>query len=899
MAGVSERETEVLAALRDRLTNAQIARRLHISVRTVESHVSSLLRKYGVADRRELGELAPASPRGEFAGLPAPRTSFIGREEEREAIRAALAVSRLVTVTGPGGVGKTRLAARFARDHGLPGGYADLVPVGADFLVQAVAATLAVTEHAPQSLEDAVIAHFGREPALLVLDNCEHLLDAAAGFADRILSACPGVRILATSRERLGVPGERVVPLGPLPLGSDAESLFRDRALAADPGFHHDPAAVTALCARLDGMPLAIELAAARASALGAAGLLAALSGVGGHFLQLLAGGRAADERHRSLRAVIAWSHDLLGEHERALFRRLAVFAGRFDLDAAVAVAAHPDRAVVADILGRLVDKSLVAHERAANRWRMLETVRAYALDELGAGPDAAEVADLHLTWAAGTASALLARPHDSDRRAEFDIVADDLRAALAAAPEEREERAHRLARGLGRLTYARRFLHEALGHYVRAARLAPLREEAVHDLHGAAAITHAIEAPEGAYRLLLDAAAEAREAGDSFGLTVTLAWALVTANRFPGGFRERPERAHLDALRAEAIAAHDPSDPVAAAHLAAATSWSSFWDGTGPDRALAEAATRAAHAIGDPMLVSTGLDAQCAVSAAEGRIRDAHHDTLERLAVLSTAPREDPRGAVEIVDVINTAATYALAAGDLPAALSVARRALTDDLVGDHTYLAASTLVPPLALAGDYDAALAHAETAWTRWIHTGRPANGPLRSAFSAAALAHGMRGDLDGHRLWRARAEEANYGPPRPFAGLVDVRVAVHTGVPADPSALVAGLLATTWSTPASYLLPAAIAELAIVAGLPGAAALLARAAPMAVLSDWASACLARANGRLSGDAGELERSVRLWEKIGARAERAITLLLLPGGEAEGTAELREMGCAVPRG
>ncbi|GLZ79671.1 hypothetical protein Afil01_44780 [Actinorhabdospora filicis] len=888
MAGVSERENEVLAALGERLTNAQIARRLHISVRTVESHVSSLLRKYGVADRRELAGLAPASdapPVRVVAGLPVPRTSFIGREEEREAIRAALSVSRLVTVTGPGGVGKTRLAVRFAAEHSLPGAYADLVPVGADFLVQTVAAALGVTERAPQPLEEAVIAHLGADPALLVLDNCEHLLDAAAGFADRLLTACPGVRILATGRERLGVPGERVVPLGPLPVGSDAQELFRDRAASADPDFHDEPGAVAELCARLDGMPLAIELAAARAAALGASGLLTALSG--GDFLRLFAGGRAADERHRSLRAVIAWSHDLLDADERVLFGRLGVFAGRFDLDAAVAVAAM-ERPLVADTLGRLVDKSLVAHERAANRWRMLEAVRAYAR-ELPADPG---LAGRHLDWAAATASALQTRLDEPGWRADFDLVADDLRAATATGGES----AHALARGLGRLAYARRFVHEALGHYLRAARLAASPGEAVRDLRSAAALTHATATPEDAFALLLDAAARARDAGDSFALAVSLASALVTADRFPGGFRDRPDRARLDALRAEAELAHDPGDPVAVAHLAAAASWASFWTGPEPDRALAEAAVATARAAGEPMLLSAGLDALCAVSAMAGHVRDAHREAMERLAVLSTASREDPHGAVEIVDVVRTAATYALAVGDLPSAVAVARRALTDDLVGDHPYLAASTLVPPLALMGEYDSALDRARASWEGWLRAGRPANGRVRSALAGAALALGMRGDAEGHRVWQARAEDAQFGVRGSFPEFVEIRVAVHSGDFRDAAGLVERAFGGAWGPAPTYLLPAA-AELAVAAGLPGAAERLAEASAMAEHSDWAAACLARATGRLTGDEGELERSVTLWEKIGARAERAITLLLLPGRAAEGASELDALECAVP--
>jgi predicted ATPase len=243
---------------------------------------------------------------------PAWHTTFIGRSLERDTVLAMLDAARLVTLTGPGGVGKTRLATVIAAAAGhsfLPGGaFADLVPVRDALVSQAVATALGVTERPGEPLDRAIIGRLSHGRRLLILDNCEHVLDAVAAFADRVLTSCPGTTILATSRERLGVPGEYVIPISALPLASDAEALFADRALAADPGFAADPAIVASICSRLDGMPLAIELAAARCASLGAGGLLAALDDMP----RLLAGGRDRDQRHRSLRTVIGWSHDLL-----------------------------------------------------------------------------------------------------------------------------------------------------------------------------------------------------------------------------------------------------------------------------------------------------------------------------------------------------------------------------------------------------------------------------------------------------------------------------------------------------------------------------------------------------------------------------------------------------------
>ena len=258
---------------------------------------------------------------------------------------AALGGSRVVSLVGPGGVGKTRLAAQ-AAEHAAaryPAGavFVDLVP-GARGLRQPGGGRAARRHRGTGPVA-------GRGPArvlwpqgrsLLVLDNCEHLLDVVAPFVEKLLANCARADVLATSRERLAIPGEVVVTVPPLSLvdggaRSEAEALFVDRAKASDPGFAGSADVVSQVCARLDGVPLAIELAAARSASLGVDGLLAGLD----DHLRLLAGSRGAHERHRSLRAVIDWSHDLLDDDERVMFRRAGVFVGGFDLDAAVAVA--------------------------------------------------------------------------------------------------------------------------------------------------------------------------------------------------------------------------------------------------------------------------------------------------------------------------------------------------------------------------------------------------------------------------------------------------------------------------------------------------------------------------------------------------------------------------------
>ncbi|HXW43863.1 MAG TPA: LuxR C-terminal-related transcriptional regulator, partial [Streptosporangiaceae bacterium] len=410
-AGMSAREAEVLDAVGAHLSNAQIAHRLHISVRTVESHVQSLLRKFGAANRRELAALAPAAGLpAATSGLPAPWTSFVGRDREREAVFAALRGARLVSLVGPGGVGKTRLAVEVAQGSAslFPSGcaFADLVPVREGFVVQAVAGVLGVSEHPLRPLVEGVLDYLAARKSLLVLDNCEHLLAEVAVFTERLMAACRGVRVLATSRERIGVVGEHMVTVPPLSVvaggadkvtaGSEAAVLFIDRARAADSGFI-PAAAVDELCTRLEGMPLAIELAAARSASLGLDGLLAGLD----DYLRLLAGGRGADPRHHSLRAVISWSHDLLDDPERVMFRRLCVFAGRFDLEAASAISEAGQGAAVADVIGRLADKSLLVATGGSGSggWRMLDTVRAYAVEQLAISGEEPVVRHRYLSW--------------------------------------------------------------------------------------------------------------------------------------------------------------------------------------------------------------------------------------------------------------------------------------------------------------------------------------------------------------------------------------------------------------------------------------------------------------------------------------------------------------------
>jgi predicted ATPase/DNA-binding CsgD family transcriptional regulator len=329
--------------------------------------------------------------------VPAPLASMVGRARELQAIGETLRRTRLVTLTGPGGVGKTCLALELARRQiARRSGAVWLVDLTSGPETPDVAAETArvldVRGPAGMTPTDALRGYLANRELLLVLDNCEHVVDACARLATALLSSCGAVRILATSRESLGVSGETVWSVEPL-AAEDAYRLFVERARQRRPEFVPTDATIARLCARLDRLPLAIELAAARISVMSADEVLAGLE----HRLGTLGGGgRLAPPHHRTVRATVEWSYQLLEPAEREAFRSLAVFAGRFDAGAAASVA--PGLSI--DVLARLADKSLVAvieTARGTTRYRLLETVREYAYELLVESGELDGARDRHL----------------------------------------------------------------------------------------------------------------------------------------------------------------------------------------------------------------------------------------------------------------------------------------------------------------------------------------------------------------------------------------------------------------------------------------------------------------------------------------------------------------------
>jgi len=359
-------------------------------------------------------EVPPVRPPQQRHNLPAPVTSFVGREAELAEIEELLAENRLVTLTGVGGVGKTRLALEAAaRALGdCPGGvvFCDLASLAAPELVpRALAGALDLREPAQGGVLDALVTRLREADLLLLLDNCEHLRDACAELAHGLLSSCPRLRILATSRAALGAAGEVDYAVQPLSLpspgagpqelsASDAVALFLARARAVRPQLAPDAAALATaarICAEVDGLPLAIELAAARLKALSLDEIAARLAD---RFRFLVAWRRLTPARHRTLREALDWSHALLSDDERTLLARLAAFRGGFTLAAAAAVCLDGDEERALDLVGRLVDASLVVAEETCGqtRYRLLETVRQYGEEQLAARGETGRIRRRH-----------------------------------------------------------------------------------------------------------------------------------------------------------------------------------------------------------------------------------------------------------------------------------------------------------------------------------------------------------------------------------------------------------------------------------------------------------------------------------------------------------------------
>ena len=510
--------------------------------------------------------------------LPHDLTSFVGREHELTELREALEAARIVTATGAGGCGKTRLALQAAADalDRFPDGIwrVELAPLRSAAQVdQALAEALSVRSIAGESPRAAAARRLRSGRSLVLLDNCEHLVDAAAELTSALIRDCPAVTVLVTSRVPLRLPGEQTWRTPPL-ADRDAVRLFVERAHAAEPGFRlgdgQEPV-LAGLCAALDRMPLAIELAAARVRSMSVEQIAAGLS----ERFQVLTGGpRTAPPRHRTLRSSIDWSYDLLAESERIVLRRLAVFAGRFDIQAAAAVALDESDTPALDLLAALVDQSLLIAEPQGTevRFRLLESVREYALERLDEAGEADAARDRHLDHFLGLAErlapavlAVLATPELTRLEADMPNFA----ASLDWALETDAERAHRLCAALGPLWKTRGLFaagEDACARTLEAGSASPpLRARVLwgrgYLLAFAGRGAEAIPVLESACAAA-DAAGDAMTVARSFGVL-----GMIRHNFDPAGARPIERRA-----RDLAAAAGDEWCRVAATH---ALAWS------------------------------------------------------------------------------------------------------------------------------------------------------------------------------------------------------------------------------------------------------------------------------------------------------------------------------------
>ncbi len=505
--------------------------------------------------------------------LPHQGTSFIGREREIDEIEALLGAARLVTLLGMGGLGKTRLSLQVAAErlHLFPDGvwFIDLSALRDAALVAGEAAqVLGVAEEPGRPLPASIAAHLKSRRALLVLDNCEHLIEPAAELAHAIVKGAPQVRLLATSREPLHVPGERTVPILPLPVpdrsaslqalqAAPAVQLFVQRAHAHKPSFaldEREAPAVAELVARLEGIPLALELAAARVRALSVADINRRL---GDRYKILTGGSRVLQERQQTLRALVDWSYELLGENEQRLLRRLAVFVGGFDLEAAEKVCGvEPiEDFEVLDLLASLVEKSLVMLQARddGSRYRMLETIRDYAREKLQADGEEAAVALRHHEHYFGLAKDARTGLDGADLAmwlTRLELELDNLRAAmsLALAGGADPVNAVKLAVALqgfwilrGYITEGRRLVKAALElPAVQAFDLAK-----AHTLYVGAALAECQSDHAEARRMLQSALAIHRTLGDPANIAATLstlAMARLEAGDIDGARADQAE---------------------------------------------------------------------------------------------------------------------------------------------------------------------------------------------------------------------------------------------------------------------------------------------------------------------------------------------------------------------
>ncbi|MBX3603861.1 MAG: hypothetical protein KF788_01240 [Piscinibacter sp.] len=888
-AGVTRREREVWALVAAHLTNQEIADRLHLSARTVESHVSALIQKLQVADRRALARLRAAGPSA--PRWPVPASSFVGREAEAAALREAVAAHRMVTVTGPGGVGKTRLALRvveaFAATRRDGGRFVGLVPVSDPaMVVAAIAKAIGVVAPLGGTLAEAVAAALADSDAVLLLDNCEHLIDAARDAVGRLLERCPALAIVATSRVPLRAPFEWLHPVPGLSVEGehgDAVELFVERARAAGMPGALDRRRVGALCAALDGMALAIELAAARCRSLGLDGLIAGLD----RGLRLLGHDTGEEHRHRSLRDAIAWSYRLLSPPDRTVFDAVSVFASWFDVDAACAVTggAAP-RYEVAEALARLAEHSLLRVEHGAStRYRALETIRQFGAERLDDAGLREAVAGRHRAWCRAALGALAGQARDDAWCERLDHVAADARAALAWAETHGGGAAAELAERLAEQLLLRGRPHESQRCYEQAAGLAEGPADRARLLRLAAGAAAARLVGEETLRLLDAAADVALAAGAGESAAEDWAWTAIYLRYAPGIIAVAHDPAESE-QRLDRARARSGGAAAAEATIAIADAYGLREDDAATTARVARALDLAREA-GRPLVESVAHDHRCAFHLARGELALAI-DACERRGAVLDRVALDAASAYQFNDHLLMAAETHLAAGRLREAAVHAERLGDLACYRDYPHPALARRIPIDAMAGDFEAAVARGELFLDAWQRAGRPVSSTLTVASYALAMVHGLRGDEAGRARWVEITQTLLVDPGRlatretGWSQAFDALLALDRGqaeVARDRLGDIDSALARrSWSFGRWRPWVVALgAEAAVLARDPEAAGCVARAAAAVKENEIATTIVRRSADLLQGQAAAVRAHADVFARLGCDYQRRRTEVL----------------------
>ena len=649
--------------------------------------------------------------------LPLVATSFVGRASEVAEIAALLQRRRFVTLVGSGGIGKTRAALQVAANvlEAWPDGvwFVELAPLASgEYIAPAIARALGIMLAAEGDPVTNLARALERKRLLLVFDNCEHLVESVAAVGSALLRGCPSLKILASSRQGLDVPGEDTFRLPSLDIAHTSVALFAERARAVDHRFEltaENAPTIAEICRRLDGIPLAIELAAARVRILSPRQLQERLDE---RFRLLTGGSRSALPRQQTLRALMDWSHDLLDERERVLFRRLAAFVNGFTLEGAVAVGAgdEVDEFDILDLLASLVDKSLVVAERTGDtlRYRMLESTHVYAREKLAAAGDAERCADRHLRFLIARFGELRRSYEETARRRDLDDAfateLEDVRAALdyALGAGDPSLGAELLAETTSR-AWATVGLHRESA--ARARALAARLPADAHALRAQLAIAIAVvTSNDGLRTTAMEAAAEGVTHARACGDTRILALALIAFARHRATQLQYLDDAEAAIAEVEAMTGLPPEIRMRMLHDRAFVSWQR---GDHASAASAYEHLRAEHRA----LGNTSFENLASLNLAE--VEHTRGNTRRGIEILTEIlPNARDRDRDVLVTTLANLAAYHATVGDVvasrAAACDVVRELAPNEPTATFLSVALEHLSLALALAGDLERAAA-----------------------------------------------------------------------------------------------------------------------------------------------------------------------------------------------